>query len=61
MSKETSVDVGIWERIGDGLSAFSEGVSRFLTRVMGSSNERYVRKLWDPLESTCRHASLSIL
>jgi preprotein translocase subunit SecA len=34
-----------WEKLGDGLSAFSEGVSRFLTRLLGSSNERYVRKL----------------
>jgi preprotein translocase subunit SecA len=41
----TSLDVSIWERLSDGLSAFSEGVSNFLTRLMGSSNERYVRKL----------------
>jgi preprotein translocase subunit SecA len=41
----TSMDVGIWERIGDGLLAASDGVSRFLTRLFGASNERYVRKL----------------
>ncbi len=45
MSTETSMDVGVWERLGDGLSAFSEGVGRFLLRLFGSSNERFVRKL----------------
>jgi preprotein translocase subunit SecA len=41
----SSVDVSVWEKIGDGFSAFSEWVGRSLTRVMGSSNERYVHKL----------------
>ncbi len=41
----TSMDVGFWEKLGDGLSAVSEGVSRLLTRVLGSSTDRYVRKL----------------
>src|SRR5947207_242791 len=41
----TSMDVSIWERIGDGLLAASDGISRFLTRLFGASNERYVRKL----------------
>jgi preprotein translocase subunit SecA len=45
MSTETQMDVGFWEKLGDGLSAFSEGVARFLTRLFGSSNERYVRSL----------------
>ncbi len=49
MSKDTSatatVNASFLERLGDGLSAFSDNVSRFLTRLMGSSNERYVRKL----------------
>src|SRR5262245_18858322 len=40
-----SMDVSIWEKIGDGFSAFTEGVGRFITRLFGSSNERYVRKL----------------
>ncbi len=44
-SSETNLDVSFWEKLGDGLSAFSEGVGKFLTRLMGSSNERYVRKL----------------
>src|SRR5262245_33432240 len=42
---ETSVEASVWEKIGDGFSAFGEWVSRSLTRLMGSSNERYVRKL----------------
>src|SRR5260370_42432509 len=45
MSTETTVNANIWERFTDGLSAFSEGVGRFLTQLMGSSNERFVRKL----------------
>jgi preprotein translocase subunit SecA len=34
-----------FERLGDGLMAASDGISRFLTRLFGASNERYVRKL----------------
>src|SRR6202171_6056295 len=45
MSKDTTVNANVWERLTDGLSAFGEGVGRWLTRLMGSSNERYVRKL----------------
>jgi preprotein translocase subunit SecA len=45
MSTETSLDVSFWEKLGDGLSAFSESVGRFLTRLFGASNERYVRRL----------------
>ena len=45
MSTETSMDVGFWEKLGDGLSAFSEGLGKFLLGLFGSSNERYVRKL----------------
>src|SRR4051794_39605185 len=45
MSSEQSMDVSILERIGDGLSAFSESVAGFLTRLFGSSNERHVRSL----------------
>src|SRR5438046_2107406 len=41
----TSLDVSIWEKLGDGLTAFSEGAAQLLTRILGSSNERYVRKL----------------
>jgi len=45
MATETNIDVSIWEKLGDGLSAFAEGSARLLTRLLGSSNERYVRKL----------------
>jgi preprotein translocase subunit SecA len=45
MSTETSMDVSFWEKLGDGLSSFSEGVGKFLLRLFGSSNERYVRGL----------------
>jgi preprotein translocase subunit SecA len=42
---DPKMDASFWEKLGDGLSAFSEGIGKFLTRLLGSSNERYVRKL----------------
>src|SRR5207245_2366258 len=45
MTTDIAADVSFWEKLGDGLSAFSEGFGKFLMRLMGSSNERYVRKL----------------
>ncbi len=45
MATDTSMEVSIWDKIGDGITAASDGVSRFLTRLFGASNERYVRKL----------------
>jgi preprotein translocase subunit SecA len=45
MATETSMDVSFLEKLGDGFNAFSEGVAGFLTRLFGSSNERYVRNL----------------
>jgi preprotein translocase subunit SecA len=45
MATETSLDVSFWEKLGDGLTTVSETVSQFLTRVLGSSNERYIRKM----------------
>src|SRR6478672_9399791 len=38
-------DVGILERVGDSLTSLSEGFVSFLTRLLGSSNENYVKKL----------------
>jgi preprotein translocase subunit SecA len=35
----------LWDKFTDGLTAASDGISRFLTRLFGASNERYVRKL----------------
>lgn len=45
MATDTSMDVPFWEKLGDGLTSFSEAVGRFLTRLLGSSNERYVHNL----------------
>src|SRR6185295_5472706 len=42
---QSSMDVSFLEKIGDKLSAFSEGIANFITRLLGSSYERYVRKL----------------
>src|SRR6516162_6309821 len=43
-SNSTTLEA-FWERLGDGLLAASDGISRFLTRLFGASNERSVRKL----------------
>src|SRR4051812_25205278 len=42
---KANLDVSVWEKLGDGFTAFQEGVGRFLMRLFGSSNVRYVRKL----------------
>src|SRR4051812_4184400 len=36
-------DVSLWEKIGDGFNALTEGVSNLLTGIFGSSNERAVK------------------
>src|SRR5262245_64089849 len=45
MATDTSMDVGILEKIGDAFNAFSERTVSLLTKLMGSSNERTVRNL----------------
>jgi preprotein translocase subunit SecA len=45
MSNELKSDGTFWDKLGDGLSAFSEGVNRFLTSLFGSRNERYVKDI----------------
>jgi preprotein translocase subunit SecA len=45
MTQEQTADISFWEKLTDGLSALSEGTSRFLTRLLGSSNERAVRRM----------------
>jgi preprotein translocase subunit SecA len=45
MSTETNLDVGIWEKFTDTLTAVSEGFVGFLGRLFGSSNERLVRSI----------------
>ncbi len=35
----------MWEQVSDGINVFIDGAGKFLTRMMGSSNERYVRQL----------------
>lgn len=44
-TEQQSMDVSILEKIGDGIGAVSDALAGFLTRLLGSSNERYVRKL----------------
>lgn len=38
-------DLSLWEKIGDFFNGLSEGAVGLVTRVFGSSNERYLRKL----------------
>jgi preprotein translocase subunit SecA len=45
MTTESSMEANVLEQIGDALSVFSEAVAGFLTRLLGSSNERQIRKL----------------
>jgi preprotein translocase subunit SecA len=45
MTTETSMDVSFLEKVGDFFGAVGEGVSGFLTRMFGSSNERLIRSL----------------
>src|SRR5438093_181698 len=45
MATDTAMDVGLWDKFGDAMTAFSEWTSRSLTRLFGSSNERYIRSL----------------
>jgi preprotein translocase subunit SecA len=40
-----SLDNNFWEKLSDGLSAFSEGVGKFFLNLFGSSNERTIRSL----------------
>ena len=45
MIKESTINASFWDRLTDGFSTVSEGVSKWMTRLMGSSNERYITKL----------------
>jgi preprotein translocase subunit SecA len=45
MTTQTSMDVGFLEKLGDSVTALSEGVARGLMRLFGSSNERFIRRL----------------
>jgi preprotein translocase subunit SecA len=42
---DNGIDLNILERLGDGFNTLSEGMANFVTRLFGSSNERYVRGL----------------
>jgi preprotein translocase subunit SecA len=42
---DNGIDLNILERLGDGFNTLSEGMANFITRLFGSSNERYIRNL----------------
>src|SRR5579871_3600132 len=41
----TTIEATFWDKLTDGFSNFSEGFGRFLLRLLGSSNERFIRSL----------------
>src|SRR5437867_3469697 len=43
MATDQSMELNFWERIGDFFSGVTEWVSKLLTGLFGSSNERYIR------------------
>ena len=45
MATDPNIEPGFFEKLGDALTAFSEAASGFLTRLLGSSNERYIREM----------------
>ncbi len=51
MSTDTTEDTtplwltNLWEKVSDGVSSFFDGAGTAITRMLGSSNERYVRQL----------------
>ena len=45
MATDTKLEMGFLEKLGEKFTSLGDGVSRLLTRVMGSSNERFIRKL----------------
>ncbi|HKM54388.1 MAG TPA: preprotein translocase subunit SecA, partial [Isosphaeraceae bacterium] len=45
MTTENTMDVSLLEKIGDGITAFTEKVAEVLTGLLGSSNERTIRRL----------------
>ncbi len=45
MATDPNMDPSFLEKLGDKLTAVSDGVARWLTRLFGSSNERYIRDL----------------
>ncbi|WP_020471216.1 preprotein translocase subunit SecA [Zavarzinella formosa] len=45
MATDTKLEMGFLEKLGEKFTSLGDGVSKLLTRVMGSSNERFIRKL----------------
>lgn len=45
MATDTKLEMGFLEKLGERFTNATEGVVRFITRLMGSSNERFVRKI----------------
>ena len=41
----TQVESTVLDRIGEGFTSATEGFVNFLSRLLGSSNDNYVRKL----------------
>ena len=51
----------MWPILVLAIIALGVVIERFRSLMMLARDNRELRERWDPLESTCRHASLSIL
>ncbi|HVK11332.1 MAG TPA: preprotein translocase subunit SecA [Gemmataceae bacterium] len=45
MATETKLEMGFFEKLGEKFSNFGDGTMKLITRLFGSSNERFVRKV----------------
>ena len=45
MATDTKLEMGVLEKLGEKFSNFGDGAVKFMTRLFGSSNERFVRKV----------------
>jgi preprotein translocase subunit SecA len=45
MATDTKLEMGLLEKLGEKFTNFGDGVVKAMTRVFGSSNERFVRKI----------------
>src|SRR5262245_5621480 len=45
MASDTNLEMGFLEKVGEKFSNFGDNTVKFITRIFGSSNERFVRKL----------------
>ena len=45
MATDTKLEMGLLEKVGEKFTNFGDNTVKFITRIFGSSNERFVRKV----------------